>query len=134
MQCLLNLIGAVFDRSGMARLQKKKISSDKVRKRETASGMPTSETTSSADSPVKAGQKREDSRPAAVAVPADPNFIQRGMEFLREVRVELKKVTWPSRKQTVGSTLVVIVLVFILGAFLGLVDISLSKLVQIVLA
>ncbi len=117
----------------MARLQKKKVSSDKARKRETSPGVPTSETNSPAASPVKAGQKRGDSHPAA-AVPSDPNFIQKGMEFLREVRVELKKVTWPSRKQTAGSTLVVIILVFILGAFLGLVDISLSKLVQIVLA
>ena len=118
----------------MARLQKKKVSSDKARKRETSSGVPTSENSSPAASPVKVGQKRVDSRLAAVATPSDPNFIQRGLTFLREVRVELKKVTWPSRKQTAGSTLVVIILVFILGAFLGLVDISLSKLVQIVLA
>ncbi|MFK5954189.1 MAG: preprotein translocase subunit SecE [Desulfobacterium sp.] len=118
----------------MARLQKKKVSPDKARKRETSPGVPTSENNSPAASPVKAGQKREDSRPAVVAAPSDPNFIQKWMEFLREVRVELKKVTWPSRKQTAGSTLVVIILVFILGAFLGLVDISLSKLVQIVLA
>ena len=118
----------------MARLQKKKVSSDNARKRETSPGVPTSENNSPAASPVKADQKRGDSRSAAVAAPSDPNFIQKGMEFLREVRVELKKVTWPSRKQTAGSTLVVIILVFILGAFLGLVDISLSKLVQIVLA
>ena len=118
----------------MARLQKKKISSDKVRKREISPGVPTSEVTSAATSPAKTAQKRGDSRPAADAIPSDPNFIQKGMTFLREVRVELKKVTWPSRKQTAGSTVVVIVLVFILGAFLGLVDISLSKLVQIVLA
>ena len=118
----------------MARLQKKKVSSEKARKRETSPGVPASENNSSAVPPVKAVQKRGDSRPAAVTVPSDPNFIQKGMEFLREVRVELKKVTWPSRKQTAGSTLVVIILVFILGAFLGLVDISLSKLVQIVLA
>ncbi len=118
----------------MARLQKKKVLSDKARKRETSPGMPTSENNSPAAPPVKTGQKRGDSRPAAVTVPSDPNFIQKGMEFLREVRVELKKVTWPSRKQTAGSTVVVIILVFILGAFLGLVDISLSKLVQIVLA
>ena len=119
----------------MARLQKKKVSSDKARKRETSPGVPTSENDSPAASPVKVGQKRGDSHPAAtVAAPSDPNFIQKWMEFLREVRVELKKVTWPSRKQTAGSTLVVIILVFILGAFLGLVDISLSKLVQIVLA
>ncbi|MCP4628419.1 MAG: preprotein translocase subunit SecE [bacterium] len=55
------------------------------------------------------------------------------MQFLREVRVELRKVTWPSRKQTVGSTVVVIVLVLIISAFLGVVDFGLSSLVQVVL-
>jgi hypothetical protein len=35
-------------------------------------------------------------------------FIDKGIQFLREVKVELKKVTWPSRKQTMGSTVVVL--------------------------
>jgi preprotein translocase subunit SecE len=35
------------------------------------------------------------------------NIFEKGIQFLREVKVELKKVTWPSRKQTVGSTVVV---------------------------
>jgi preprotein translocase subunit SecE len=119
----------------MARLQKKKISSDKVRKRETPEEVSGGEGSARpATSSVKSAQRRGDARAAAVTIPSEPNFIQKGVQFLREVRVELKKVTWPSRKQTAGSTLVVIVLVFILGAFLGLVDISLSKLVQIVLA
>jgi preprotein translocase subunit SecE len=55
------------------------------------------------------------------------------MQFLREVKVELKKVAWPSRKQTMGSTVVVLVLVFIISAFLGVVDLGLSNLVRLVL-
>ncbi|MFP4346842.1 MAG: preprotein translocase subunit SecE [Desulfococcaceae bacterium] len=55
------------------------------------------------------------------------------MQFLREVRAELKKVTWPSRKQTLGSTLVVIVLVMIIAFFLGAVDMGLSSLIRLVL-
>ena len=55
------------------------------------------------------------------------------MQFLREVKVELKKVTWPSRKQTIGSTVVVIILVLIVSLFLGVVDIGLSNLVRVVL-
>ena len=61
------------------------------------------------------------------------NFIEKSLQFLREVKVELKKVTWPSRKQTIGSTVVVIVLVMIISFFLGAVDIGLSSLVKIVL-
>jgi preprotein translocase subunit SecE len=47
--------------------------------------------------------------------------------------VELKKVTWPSRKQTIGSTIVAIVLVMIISLFLGIVDMSLTSLIQLVL-
>ena len=50
------------------------------------------------------------------------------------VKVELQKVTWPTRKQTTGTTIVVIVFVFVVAAFLGLFDLGLSKLVQAVLS
>ncbi len=61
------------------------------------------------------------------------NYYQRALQFLREVKIELKKVTWPSRKQAVGSTVVVIILVMIISLFLGVVDIGLSNLVRVVL-
>ena len=61
------------------------------------------------------------------------NFLEKTLQFLREVKVELKKVTWPSRKQTIGSTVVVLILVTIIAFFLGAVDIGLSSLVRIVL-
>jgi len=61
------------------------------------------------------------------------NFFHKALEFLREVKVELKKVTWPTRKQTTGTTIVVIIFVFVVAVFLGVFDYSLSKLVQIVL-
>jgi len=59
--------------------------------------------------------------------------FEKVVQFLREVKVELRKVTWPSRKQAVGSTVVVIVLVMIISLFLGVVDIALSKLAQVLL-
>jgi preprotein translocase subunit SecE len=61
------------------------------------------------------------------------NYLGKGLQFLREVRAELKKVTWPSRKQTIGSTVVVIVVVMIISFFLGIVDVGLSGLVRMVL-
>ena len=63
----------------------------------------------------------------------EKNFLGKGIQFLREVKVELKKVTWPSRKQTIGSTVVVIVVVMIISLFLGVVDMGLSGLVRVVL-
>ncbi len=61
------------------------------------------------------------------------NVFNRAAEFIREVKVELKKVVWPTRKQTTGTTVVVILFVFVVAAFLGLFDFGLSKLVQVVL-
>ncbi len=51
-------------------------------------------------------------------------------QFLREVKTELKKVTWPSRKDTLAGTAVVLVAVFIVGLFLGIVDSLLSNLIK----
>jgi preprotein translocase subunit SecE len=62
-----------------------------------------------------------------------PAFIAKSIQFLREVKVELKKVTWPSRKETAASTLVVIILVMIISIFLGIVDMGLSNLIRFVL-
>jgi preprotein translocase subunit SecE len=49
-------------------------------------------------------------------------WVERARQFLREVKVELKKVTWPSKRELIGSTIVVIVFVFIVAAYLGLID------------
>ena len=54
-------------------------------------------------------------------------------QFFREVRVELKKVTWPSRKETIASTSVVLITVILVAFFLGVVDLGLSHLIKIFL-
>jgi len=60
-------------------------------------------------------------------------IIQNVTQFLKEAKVELKKVTWPSPKQTLASTAVVIIIVFIVAIYLGIVDFALAKLVKFVL-
>jgi preprotein translocase subunit SecE len=60
-------------------------------------------------------------------------FLEKAKQFFREVRVELKKVTWPSRKETIASTSVVLVTVFLVGFYLGIVDLGLSRLIRIFL-
>jgi len=49
------------------------------------------------------------------------------VQFVKEVRVELKKVTWPQRNEIIGSTAVVIVASFAVAFFLGFVDLILQK-------
>ncbi len=43
-------------------------------------------------------------------------------EFLKDVRAESAKVSWPSRQELRDSTIVVIVTVIIVSAFVGIVD------------
>ena len=80
----------------------------------------------------------EASRKAAKPVRSDAEsgiqkYYDISVQFLREVRVELKKVTWPSRKQTIGATTVVLLLVIVVSLFLGIVDVGLASLVRLVI-
>lgn len=52
--------------------------------------------------------------------------------FLKEVKEELKKVNWATKDETIGTTVVVLVLVILLSAFIGVVDIGLSKIIQLI--
>ena len=54
-------------------------------------------------------------------------------QFLTGSKIELKKVTWPTPKQTLASTSVVIIVVIIVSTFLGIVDFGLTKIVKLVL-
>jgi preprotein translocase subunit SecE len=55
------------------------------------------------------------------------------IQFFHEVKAELKKVNWPTRKETIASTSVVLVIVFIIAVFLFIVDQGLSFLIRIIL-
>ena len=55
------------------------------------------------------------------------------IRFLKEAKIELKKVTWPTHRQTLASTSVVIIVVIIVSMFLGIVDFGLAKAIRMVL-
>ncbi len=52
-------------------------------------------------------------------------------EFFKEVMLELKKVVFPTKKEVIGSTWVVIITVLIAAFFLGLVDMALGKIITL---
>lgn len=54
-------------------------------------------------------------------------------EFAADVKNEFGKIVWPAKKQTVGSTAVVVVLVIIISFYLGAVDLLLGKLIGFML-
>ena len=63
----------------------------------------------------------------------DMSKITKAKQFFIEARQELRKVTWPNKQQTMSSTWVVIAVTSILAAFMGFVDLGLSKVVGLIL-
>ncbi len=70
--------------------------------------------------------KKPSKRPDEPRTPWWQHFRQ----YLREVVYELRKVIWPSRKETIGSTAVVLLIVIIACIYLGIVDAILSRFVR----
>ena len=59
--------------------------------------------------------------------------VQRVSEFLRGVREEMERVSWPSREELIGSVVVVFVGVSLLACYIGVLDFFLSKIVHTLL-
>jgi preprotein translocase subunit SecE len=134
----------------MGRIQRKKSSAAKKKKKQATGGQatagagvarkPDAKKAVSGAEPAKAAARKKPSsakkQPTGTSLsPVRPkdNIFTKTAQFLREVKVELKKVAWPTRKQTIGSTAVVIALVMLISLFLGVVDFGISSLIRIVL-
>jgi len=61
------------------------------------------------------------------------DFVQKAVQFLREAIIELRKVSWAGKKEVFGTTIVVVVLVFFVGLYIGLVDFVLSRFLGLIL-
>jgi preprotein translocase subunit SecE len=59
--------------------------------------------------------------------------MQKITSFLESVKIELGKVTWPTRKETIATTGVVVTIVFLISLYLGACDIILAKLMRMIL-
>ncbi len=136
----------------MARIQKKKTASKKIIKQSgvasdatgtivdagnaessrNGTGISVAQSGAEKKKKVFAVKKPSGTGQSAVMKLAD-KYFGNWIQFFREVKVELTKVTWPTKKQTIGSTAVVIVFVFVVAFFLGMVDIGLSNLIRLVL-
>ena len=59
-----------------------------------------------------------------------PSIFTRARKWLHELKVELKKVQWPSKKQTVNNTGIVIACVGVVGLFIWIFDFAASGLIN----
>lgn len=53
------------------------------------------------------------------------------ISFFKEVKVEMKKVNWPTKKETMGDTIAVVIISLIVAFFLGGLDLIFSKILNI---
>jgi len=53
--------------------------------------------------------------------------------YFRDVYLEGKRITWPSRKDALKGTYIVLITVFVAAIFLGIVDVGLAKFIQAIL-
>lgn len=56
------------------------------------------------------------------------------VNFLNEVKLEMGKVSWSTRDELIGSTIVVLVSLAILSVFIGICDVVLSTIVNIIMS
>jgi len=61
------------------------------------------------------------------------SWPQRIMTFYHDVRTEMKKVTTPSRKEVQATTVVVIITVFLFGAYFWVVDNTIARIIDMIL-
>ena len=83
---------------------------------------------------AKPARGKAQQKPRAQARGGKPAEKRGFMRFLRDVRIEMGKVTWPTRKDLVQSTIVVLVAVAIATAYTGVLDFVFSKAVDLVLS
>lgn len=60
------------------------------------------------------------------------NILAKPINFFKEVRGELSKVAWSTRKELLASTVLVITVTGILTIFIGIVDLGLSRFLSVV--
>lgn len=60
-------------------------------------------------------------------------MIDKIKRYWRETLAEMSKVTWPSKEELIGSTIVTIIVSMVLGFFIFAVDMVLSQAMRLVL-
>lgn len=63
----------------------------------------------------------------------EEGFINRAINFLKEVKIEAKKITWPQRKQVLMSTLMVVFFSLFIGGYLGILDVVYNFIISLLI-
>ena len=79
-------------------------------------------------------QQVQEDKKDSKSPPAKPNPIARFISYVEASRAELRKVTWPTAKETRKATLAVLGFVGLMAVILGLIDLGLSSLIKTILS
>ncbi len=60
-------------------------------------------------------------------------MVAKVQKFISEVIAELKKVSWSTKQEVIDSTILILITSAILGVFIGIVDFSLSRVLQLII-
>ena len=78
----------------------------------------------------QAVQAKKDKKPEKKSKPGP---FSRAAKWLKDMKSELKKVQWPTRKQTVNNTLIVIACVIVVGVFIWAFDYLANSVIEIII-
>lgn len=59
--------------------------------------------------------------------------MNKNVNFFGEIQEELKKISWPSREQTLKLTTIIIAISLIVSFYLGIIDVSLTKILEVLM-
>jgi preprotein translocase subunit SecE len=98
--------------------------------REDQIGQPIAEVKIMATSDTREGAAAMTDESSERSLTAKPmNWIAGVRQFVREVSLEMKKVSWPTRVEVVNTTIIVLIVIFFFAVFLFVADIGLSYLI-----
>ena len=63
---------------------------------------------------------------------AKPGIFARASKWFKDMKAELKKVVWPTRKQTINNTLIVLACVVVVAIFIGLFDFIATNAIELI--
>ena len=75
----------------------------------------------------------ENEKQAVQAKKNNPGIFARAGKWVRDMKSELKKVQWPTRRQTINNTLIVIACVVVVGVFIALFDFVAGEAIRLLL-
>jgi len=61
------------------------------------------------------------------------NMANKITGFFKDIKIEMAKVAWPTKDELIGSTVIVLVSLTILSVFIGVCDVILSKIVNVIM-